>query len=107
LWWPSLGELLGAQRKLVVVVADTAAGIGQDRRVVTVQDLADPLGVWAEYGHELGGGHLAPLAGEERLEPQQVGRVPWREHRQRAQQAHPWAGRARLTLRAVQPGQLI
>ena len=51
--------------------------------------------------------HLLPLAGEERLQPQQVRCVPRREHRQRAEQAHPRPGRAGLARRAVQSGQLI
>src|SRR5271166_3679097 len=55
-------ELLGAQGDLVVAVADARGGAGHDGRVEAVQHLADPLGVGAEHGHELGGGHLLPLA---------------------------------------------
>ena len=58
----SCGDLLGAQGKFVVVVADLAGRGGQHGGVVAVQDLADPLGVRAEDGHELGGRHLPPLA---------------------------------------------
>ena len=80
---------------------------GEHGGVEAVQDLVDPGGVGAEDGHELRGGHLLPLAGEECLEPQQVRRVPRGEHRQRAEQADPGPGRARFARRAVQPGQLI
>jgi hypothetical protein len=55
----------------------------------------------------MGGGQVLPLPGEERLQPEQVRRVPGREHRQRAEQAHPRTGRARFAFRAVQAGQRV
>ena len=48
-----------------------------------------------------------PLAGEERLQPQQVRGVPGGEDGQRAEQADPRPGRAGLARRPVQPGQRV
>ena len=99
----------GAAASAVVGVGDSrepprCSTAGSNRS----QDFVDRgCGVGAEHGHELRGWHLLPLAGEECLEPQQVRRVPGREHRQRAEQAHPRPGRARFALRAVQAGQLV
>ena len=76
-------------------------------RRVAFQDLGDPGGVRAEDGHELRRWHLVPLAGEERLQPQQVRGVPGREDGQRAEQADPRPGRAGLARRPVQPGQRV
>jgi hypothetical protein len=79
----------------------------QDGGVEAVQDLLDPCSVRTENRHELGGGHLLPLPGEERLQPQQVDRVPRGEHRQRAEQTDPGTSRTGLALGTVQSGQLV
>ena len=65
----SCGEFLGAQGDFVVAVGDMGGCGGEFGGVETVEDLVDPGGVGAEDRHEVGGGHLLPLAGEECLEP--------------------------------------
>ena len=72
---------------LVVELTDPPRGARVFTGVEPIEDLVDPLGVGAEDGHELSRWHLLPLPAEECLEPQQVRRVPGREHRQRAEQA--------------------
>lgn len=106
--WPP-GELLGTQGKFVIPVGGLSACRGEDGGFEPVEHLLDPGGIEAEGGHELSGGHLLPLPGEERLQTQQVRRVPRPrgEDRQRAEQADPGAGRTRLALRPVQSGALV
>ncbi|CAM5462224.1 hypothetical protein SMICM304S_00316 [Streptomyces microflavus] len=69
--------------------------------------MGEPVRVRAEHPQVVVGRHLLELAGEEGVEPQQVRRMPRQEHRQRTQQAHPRARRARLPGRAMDSGQLV